>query len=76
MNSTRVPVTVVITVGEDAEVVTPTRGPKDPIRVRAADISRDTGVPVGELSGYRLTAVLEGQTLRDFRLVEAPDPRD
>ncbi|GAA2087802.1 hypothetical protein [Actinomadura alba] len=68
--STRVPITVLLTVGDQAELVTPMRGPKEPLRVPAAEIADDVGLPIDELPGRKLTAVLEGERLRDFRLAE------
>jgi hypothetical protein len=68
--STRVPITVLLTVGDQAELVTPMRGPKDPLRVPSADIARDVGLPAADLPGRKLTAVMEGERLRDFRLAE------
>jgi hypothetical protein len=68
--STRVPITLLLTVGDQAELVTPMRGPKDPLWVPVAEIARDVGLPAGELPGRKLTAVMEGDRLRDFRLAE------
>ncbi|MBC6457266.1 hypothetical protein [Actinomadura sp. HBU206391] len=68
--STRVPITVLLTVGDQAELVTPMRGPKDPMRVPAADIARDVGLAADDLAGRKLTAVMEGERLRDFRLAD------
>jgi hypothetical protein len=57
MNATCVPVTVLLTFGDQAELLTPTRTSDNPLRVPAADITADTGIPLEKLAGKRLTAV-------------------
>jgi hypothetical protein len=69
----RVPVRVLLTFGEWAELVTPTRGANNPLRVPAADIIADTGIEPARLPGRKLTAVVtetleDGMTARDYRL--------
>jgi hypothetical protein len=69
-------VTVLITIGERAELLTPTRGAGSPLCVQAADITADTGIPVDELAGKRLTAIItetleNGMTARDYRVAAA-----
>lgn len=65
-------VTVLITIGDQAELVTPSHSADNPLRVPAAVIARDAGLPVNELPGRRFTAVRDGDTYRDFRLVHDP----
>lgn len=69
---TRVPVKVLLTVGNDAELTTPDHTPSNPLRVPARTIADDAGLPVNELPGREFTAVQDGQGLRDFRLVDDP----
>jgi hypothetical protein len=69
----RLEVRVLLTVGDDAELVTPDHSAEAPLRVPAADIARDAGLPANELPGRRFTAVRDGHGgFRDFRLVFDP----
>lgn len=54
----RMPVTVLLVVGDQAELTTPDRDHRGPERVSAAWLSRETGIPVAELPGKRLTALV------------------
>lgn len=65
-------VRVLLTFGDYADLVTPTRGADNPLRVPAADITADTGIPLERLAGQRLTAVVtetpeDGMAARDYR---------
>jgi hypothetical protein len=62
----RVPVRVLLLVGDQAELTTPERDHRDPERVPAERITRDTGIPAAELPGAALTAVVEGGELARF----------
>jgi hypothetical protein len=53
------PVQVLLVVGEWAELTTPDRNHRDPERVNAAYLSRETGIPVEQLPGKRLTALVD-----------------
>lgn len=68
----RVEVRVLLTFGEWAELVTPRHTVVAPLRVPAADIARDARLPANELPGRSFTAVPDGESFRDFRLVEDP----
>lgn len=70
--SKRVEVRVMLLFGDQAELITPGHGAGDPLRMPAADIARDAGLPVGELPGRRFTAIRAGDGYRDFRLVDDP----
>jgi hypothetical protein len=67
--SDRVNVTVLLNVGEESEILTPRRDLDNPLRVPAAAIASDTGIPARKLPGKRLTAIVDEQagTARDFR---------
>lgn len=68
----RVPVRVLLTFGDQAELVTPDHDYNNPLRVPAADIARDAGLPVNELPGREFTAERTGSGFRSFRLVDDP----
>lgn len=68
----RVPVRVLITVGDDAELVTPWHTSAEPLRMPSAGIAADAGLPADELPGRRFTAVWDGERFRDFELVDDP----
>lgn len=73
MTDTRVPVRVLITIGDQAELITPTRTADNPLRVPAAAISADTGIPIERLAGKKLTAIVaenpqDGMTARAYQL--------
>ena len=69
----RIEVHVLLTVGDDAEIVDDRHTEEEPLRVPAAGIARDAGLPASELPGRRFTAVrgTDG-VLTDFRLVDDP----
>lgn len=68
----RVTVRVLLNIGDIAELVTPDHDYRDPVRVPAADIARDAGLPTNELPGRRFTAVPDGVGFRGYRLVDDP----
>jgi hypothetical protein len=72
MPAERVPVRVLLTVGDQAELVTPDHTPQAPLRVPSAVIAQDAGLPANELPGREFTAVRDGNALRDFQLVNDP----
>ncbi|MEU5111691.1 hypothetical protein AB0G64_09345 [Streptomyces longwoodensis] len=59
--SNRVPVTVLLLIGEQAEITTPQRDHTDPERVSADRITQDTGIPREELPGAEVVAVLDDE---------------
>jgi hypothetical protein len=65
-------VLVVITVGDQEGVVTPWRSAEDPLRVPAEDIARDAEPAANELPGRHLTAVRDGDHLRDSEFLDDP----
>lgn len=58
MSTERVPVRVLLLIGDEAEIVAdvPPAERDEPQRYPAAEIAEAAGVPVGELAGARLTA--------------------
>lgn len=73
MNATRVNILVLLTVGDEACVVSSDDIDSDLPRVPAADIARDAGLPANELPGRRFTAIQDADgRLSDFRLVDDP----
>lgn len=68
----RVRVTALLNVGDETELVTPDHDHRSPLRVPASRIADDAGLPAGEIPGRRFTAVRDGDTFRDFRLVDDP----
>ncbi|MBK3572613.1 hypothetical protein JHN63_01990 [Streptomyces sp. MBT65] len=60
MDDDRVTVTVLLLVGDEAEIVAdvPYEERTDPVRYPAAEIAEAVGVPVRALAGMRLTAVV------------------
>jgi hypothetical protein len=74
MTDTRETVTVLLTIGDDAELITPKHDAAHPLRVPAAVIANDADVPVNELPGRKFTAIRDGDSYRDFCL--ADDPRE
>lgn len=66
---TRVDVTVLLTIGDDAEITTPGHNANDPIRVPAATIAAQTGIDAKQLPGKKLTALVDEQagTASEFR---------
>ncbi|HEV7934973.1 MAG TPA: hypothetical protein VGP70_22020 [Actinomadura sp.] len=72
MDPSRISVRVLLNFGDQAELVTPVHPASNPLRMPAADIARDVGLPAYELPGRHFTAVQDGDRLRDFRLAEDP----
>ncbi|MFB4295030.1 hypothetical protein [Actinomadura sp. NTSP31] len=68
----RVTVRVLLNVGDTALLVAPDHDYRDPVRVPAADIASDAGLPKNELPGRRFTAVRDGEGFRCYRLVDDP----
>jgi hypothetical protein len=68
----RVTVKVLLTVGDEAELITPDHDARSPLRVPAAVIARDADLPENELPGREFTAVRDGDDLHDFRLLRDP----
>ncbi|TDD37871.1 hypothetical protein E1287_07390 [Actinomadura sp. KC06] len=68
----RIVVQVLLTVGGIAEVVTPEHDYRNPLRVPAADIARDAGLPANELPGRKFYAARSGDGLRGFQLIDDP----
>ncbi|GAA4668083.1 hypothetical protein GCM10023347_21640 [Streptomyces chumphonensis] len=62
----RMPVRVLLLYGDQAELTTPHRSGSDPERIPANRIAADTGIPVTELPGERLTAVVDNGELVRF----------
>ncbi|MBA9005983.1 hypothetical protein [Thermomonospora cellulosilytica] len=72
----RVKVRVLLTFGDQAELVTPTHSADNPLRVPAEQITRDTGLPAGELPGRQFTAHrAQDGTLSGFQLLDDPRTR-
>ncbi|KAB2370955.1 hypothetical protein [Actinomadura montaniterrae] len=67
-----VTVRVLLTIGDIAELVTPDHDHRDPVRVPAADIARDAGLPANELPGREFTAIPDGAGFRGYQLVDDP----
>ncbi|AYF77855.1 hypothetical protein D7D52_33095 [Nocardia yunnanensis] len=68
----RVELRVILTVGDDAHVVTPWHSARRPMIVSAAEIALDCDMPVNEVPGRELTADGDQNGLHDFRLVHDP----
>ncbi|MFC9874845.1 hypothetical protein [Nocardia salmonicida] len=69
----RVPVWVMLTVGDDAHCVTPWHTHAAPLILSAAAIGRDCQMPPGEVIGREFTAAgSRDEPLHDFRLVHDP----
>lgn len=69
----RVPLWVMLTVGDDAHCVTPWHTHQAPLILSAAVIGRDCTIPAGEAIGREFTAAGgRGEPLHDFRLVHDP----
>ncbi|MBC9730688.1 hypothetical protein [Streptomyces sp. TRM68367] len=67
--SERVNVSVLLLIGDVAEVTTPERDSSDPERVPVERITKDTGLARGELAGADLVAVVgENGELERFEL--------
>lgn len=69
----RVPVYVILTVGDDAHCVTPWHTYESPLILSAAEMGRDVDIPAGEVVGREFTAAGgQDERLHDFRLVHDP----
>lgn len=69
----RVPVYVILTVGDEAHCVTPWHTSKAPLILSAAEMGRDCDIPAGEVIGREFTAAgSQDEPLHDFRLVHDP----
>ncbi|MGW5377456.1 hypothetical protein ACWESM_18620 [Nocardia sp. NPDC003999] len=69
----RVPVWVMLTVGDQAHCVTPWHTHDAPLILSAQEIGSDAGIPAGEVIGREFTAAgSESEALHDFRLVHDP----
>lgn len=69
----RVTVRVLLNFGDYAELITPDHDHNNPLRVSAADIARDAGLPANELPGRKFTARRGPDGfLSDFELVYDP----
>jgi hypothetical protein len=61
------PVKVLLLIGDEAELTTPDRDWREPERVPAAKVSAATGIPVAQLPGKSLFALVdEGGELVGF----------
>ncbi|MFI8977427.1 hypothetical protein ACIGO9_31425 [Nocardia asteroides] len=69
----RVPLWVMLTVGDDVHCVTPWHKHTAPMIVSAAAIGLDCDMPAGEVVGREFTAAgTQNGQLHDFRLVHDP----
>lgn len=69
----RVPVWVMLLVGDDAHCVTPWHTHEAPLILSADAIGRDCQMPAGEITGREFTAAGgQDEPLHDFRLVDDP----
>lgn len=69
----RVPLWVLLTVGDDAHCVTPWHTHAAPLVLSAIVIGYDCDIPAGEVIGREFTAAGgEDRPLHDFRLVHDP----
>lgn len=68
----RVETQVLLTVGDQAELITPEHTAENPLRMPMATIAQEAGLPENELPGRRFTAIRDGQSYRDFKLVDDP----
>ncbi|WP_280201276.1 hypothetical protein [Nocardia cyriacigeorgica] len=69
----RVPVYVILTVGDEAHCVTPWHTYESPLVLSAAEMGRDVDMPAGEVVGREFTAAGgPDEPLHDFRLVHDP----
>jgi hypothetical protein len=70
MTTDRIPVRVLLLIGDDAEIVAdvPPEERDEPQRYPAAEIAEAAGIPVRELAGARLTATVGADDrLTDWR---------
>lgn len=69
----RVPLWVMLTVGDEAHCVTPWQSHSCPLILSAAAIGRDCAMPASEVIGREFTAAGgQDERLHDFRLVHDP----
>ncbi|MFI9504359.1 hypothetical protein [Nocardia sp. NPDC052566] len=68
----RIPLWVLLSVGDEALAVTPWHGYDNPMRLSAGEIARDCEMPANEVVGREFTAVGDENELHDFRLVHDP----
>ncbi|NEW42740.1 hypothetical protein GV794_02035 [Nocardia cyriacigeorgica] len=69
----RVPVYVILTVGDEAHCVTPWHTYEAPLILSAVEMGRDVDMPAGEVVGREFTAAgSQTEPLHDFRLVHDP----
>ncbi|MFJ4653895.1 hypothetical protein ACIP5Y_21740 [Nocardia sp. NPDC088792] len=68
----RIPLWVMLIIGDDAHVVTPWDDHDNPRIVSASAIGRDCTMPAGECIGREFTATGDRYGLHDFRLVHDP----
>lgn len=69
----RVPLWVMLTVGDDAHCVTPWHTATAPLVLSAAVMGRDCDIPAGEVIDREFTAAGgQDEPLHDFRLVHDP----
>lgn len=59
--SERIKASVLLLVGDQAEVTTPHRDHTDPERVPVARLVEETGIPRDELAGAELVAVIDDE---------------
>ncbi|MFV2172321.1 hypothetical protein ACFHW2_11935 [Actinomadura sp. LOL_016] len=72
MSSERITVRVLLIFGDQAELVTPDHDHRDPLRVPAADIAGQAGLPANELPGREFTALRGPGGLYGYQLVNDP----
>ncbi|GAA4933960.1 hypothetical protein HD597_010069 [Nonomuraea thailandensis] len=65
----RVEARVQLLFGTQAEIVTAHHPSDDPLRVPAAALALQLGVPLDELPGRRFTAAIVGESVRDAELI-------
>lgn len=58
--SERIKASVLLLVGDQAEITTEHRGAEDPERVPVARLVEETGIPRERLAGASVTAVVDG----------------
>ncbi|TLF96791.1 hypothetical protein FEK35_27250 [Nocardia cyriacigeorgica] len=68
----RIPLWVMLTVGEEAHAITPWHNSQNPMRLSAAAIAADCSLPVSEVAGREYIASGDEHGLRDFQLVDDP----
>ncbi|MGA6208090.1 hypothetical protein ACPESR_25385 [Nocardia testacea] len=68
----RVPIWVMLGVGDEAHAVTPWHTAQDPMVLSAPTIAADCNLPLDEVVGREYTATGDERGLQDFRLVNDP----